>query len=171
MKIHESAENYLETILVLQHRKGSVRSIDIANELEFSKPSVSVAMKNLRQGGYIEVDASGLIHLLPAGRAIAEACFKSVHLDRLSCRQHQEYMKHELYMLFCIACTFARLNANAEAEAFLEQMWKNCEAHDAKWTKRFRRMGLLNLVKIPGKPGYAVIASAYKAVNKIVRFN
>ena len=73
MKIHESAENYLETILVLQHRKGSVRSIDIANELEFSKPSVSVAMKNLRQGGYIEVDASGLIHLLPAGRAIAEA--------------------------------------------------------------------------------------------------
>lgn len=73
MKIHESAENYLETILVLQHRKGSVRSIDIANELEFSKPSVSVAMKNLRQGGYIEVDPSGLIHLLPAGRAIAEA--------------------------------------------------------------------------------------------------
>ena len=73
MKIHESAENYLETILVLQHRKGSVRSIDIANELEFSKPSVSVAMKNLRQGGYIEVDAAGLIRLLPEGQAIAEA--------------------------------------------------------------------------------------------------
>ena len=73
MKIHESAENYLETILVLQQRKGSVRSIDIANELEFSKPSVSVAMKNLRQGGYIEMDASGQIRLLPAGQAIAEA--------------------------------------------------------------------------------------------------
>lgn len=73
MKIHESAENYLETILVLQHRKGSVRSIDIANELEFSKPSVSVAMKNLRLNGYIEVDSAGLIHLLPEGRAIAEA--------------------------------------------------------------------------------------------------
>ena len=73
MKIHESAENYLETILVLQQRKGSVRSIDIANELEFSKPSVSVAMKNLRLNGYIEVDPSGLIHLLPDGRAIAEA--------------------------------------------------------------------------------------------------
>ena len=73
MKIHESAENYLETILVLQQRKGSVRSIDIANELEFSKPSVSVAMKNLRLNGYIEVDGSGLIQLLPEGRAIAEA--------------------------------------------------------------------------------------------------
>lgn len=76
MKIHESAENYLETILMLQQRKGSVRSIDIANELEFSKPSVSVAMKNLRLNGYIEVDAGGCIHLLPEGRAIAEAVFE-----------------------------------------------------------------------------------------------
>ena len=73
MKIHESAENYLETILVLHQRKGSVRSIDIANELEFSKPSVSVAMKNLRQSGLIEVDAAGQIRLLPEGQAIAEA--------------------------------------------------------------------------------------------------
>lgn len=72
MKIHESAENYLETILMLQQRKGSVRSIDIANELEFSKPSVSVAMKNLRNNGYIEVDQSGQIHLLPAGLEIAQ---------------------------------------------------------------------------------------------------
>ena len=73
MKIQESAENYLETILLLQQRKGSVRSIDIANELEFSKPSVSVAMKNLRQGEYIEMDAAGQIRLLPPGQAIAEA--------------------------------------------------------------------------------------------------
>ena len=73
MKIHESAENYLETILMLQQRTGSVRSIDIANELEFSKPSVSVAMKNLRLNGYIEVDHAGQIHLLPEGQAIAEA--------------------------------------------------------------------------------------------------
>ena len=80
MKIHESAENYLETILVLHQRKGSVRSIDIANELEFSKPSVSVAMKNLRQKGYIEMDASGLIHLLPEGRAIAEAVLEKHRL-------------------------------------------------------------------------------------------
>ena len=55
MKIHESAENYLETILVIGNRKPQVRSIDIANELNFSKPSVSVAMKNLRLNGYIPV--------------------------------------------------------------------------------------------------------------------
>ena len=71
--IRESTENYLETILVLQQRNGSVRSIDIANELEFSKPSVSVAMKNLRLNGYIEVDAAGQIRLLPEGQTIAEA--------------------------------------------------------------------------------------------------
>ena len=51
MKIQESAENYLETILILQHKKGSVRSIDIATELDFAKPSVSVARKNLRENG------------------------------------------------------------------------------------------------------------------------
>lgn len=72
MKIHESAENYLETILMLHQRKGSVRSIDIANELEFSKPSVSVAMKNLRLNGYIEMDASGEIRLLEPGLEIAQ---------------------------------------------------------------------------------------------------
>lgn len=72
MKIHESAENYLETILMLHQRKGSVRSIDIANELEFSKPSVSVAMKNLRLNGYIEMDPSGEIRLLQPGLEIAQ---------------------------------------------------------------------------------------------------
>ena len=63
MKIQESAENYLETILVLKERKGLVRSIDIANELEFSKPSVSIAMRNLRENGYVSVDAGGFITL------------------------------------------------------------------------------------------------------------
>ena len=56
MHINESAENYLETILILKKRLGQVRSIDIANELSFSKPSVSVAMKNLRTNGYIETN-------------------------------------------------------------------------------------------------------------------
>ena len=65
MKIQESAENYLETILILKKRNGAVRSVDIANELEFTKPSVSVAMKNLRENGYIEVKPDGLIELAP----------------------------------------------------------------------------------------------------------
>ena len=76
MKIQESAENYLEAILVLQKRKGVVRSIDIANELSFSKPSVSVAMKNLRTNGYIEMDADGYISLLDKGREIAEKIYE-----------------------------------------------------------------------------------------------
>lgn len=76
MKIHESAENYLETILVLQKRNGNVRAIDIANELEFSKPSVSVAMKNLRINGYIRVDDTGNITLEPKGLEIAQATYE-----------------------------------------------------------------------------------------------
>lgn len=76
MKIQESAENYLETILVLQKRNGHVRSIDIVNELEFTKPSVSVAMKNLRQNGFIEVDGNGYISLLEKGRNIAEKIYE-----------------------------------------------------------------------------------------------
>ena len=76
MKIQESAENYLETILILQKRTGAVRSIDIAAELNFSKPSVSVAMRNLRENGYIEVDKEGHIVLLDQGREIAEKIYE-----------------------------------------------------------------------------------------------
>ncbi|MBQ8784173.1 MAG: metal-dependent transcriptional regulator [Clostridia bacterium] len=76
MKIHESAENYLETILILSKSKGMVRSIDIANELDFSKPSISVAMKNLRENGYIEVDKDGHITLLEKGLEIAERMYE-----------------------------------------------------------------------------------------------
>lgn len=71
MVIHESAENYLETILMLSKRQAQVRSIDIANELNFSKPSVSVAMKNLRQNGYIIVNENGHISLTDDGLTIA----------------------------------------------------------------------------------------------------
>ena len=74
--IYESAENYLETILILSIRLGQVRSIDIANELSFSKPSVSVAMKNLRNGGYIITNREGLISLTDTGRAIAERIYE-----------------------------------------------------------------------------------------------
>lgn len=76
MKIQKSAEDYLETILILSNRQGLVRSVDIAAELAFSKPSVSVAMKNLRENGYIEVDSGGYITLLPSGREIAEKIYE-----------------------------------------------------------------------------------------------
>ena len=76
MKIHESAENYLETILILKKRLGQVRSIDIASELSFSKPTVSVAMKNLRLNGYIDVSKDGYITLLEKGQEIAERIYE-----------------------------------------------------------------------------------------------
>lgn len=76
MKIHESAENYLETILMLSKKQSYVRSIDIANELNFSKPSVSVAMKNLRASGHILVDAAGHITLTQSGLNIAESIWE-----------------------------------------------------------------------------------------------
>ncbi len=75
-RIHESAENYLETILRLQKKIPQVRSIDIANELDFSKPSVSIAMKNLRENGCITMDAGGIITLTDTGRKIAENIFE-----------------------------------------------------------------------------------------------
>ena len=76
MKIGESAESYLETILVLMARNGSVRSIDIANELNFSKPSISIFMKNLKAAGYIKIDNGGLITLTESGKTIAETIYE-----------------------------------------------------------------------------------------------
>ena len=76
MKIYESAENYLETILVISKNGGRVRSVDIANELDYSKPSVSIAMKNLRENGHITMDADGYIELTGSGREIAESIYE-----------------------------------------------------------------------------------------------
>lgn len=76
MQIHESAENYLEAILIIKKRQSYVRSIDVANELKVSKPSVSVAMKNLRLNGYINVNIDGHITLTEAGQKIADDIFE-----------------------------------------------------------------------------------------------
>lgn len=83
MSVNESAENYLETILILGKQRPAVRSVDIANELGFKKSSVSVAMKNLREKEHITVDDSGFIILTPSGRAIAEMIYERHQL--LSC--------------------------------------------------------------------------------------
>lgn len=76
MKILESAENYLETILILRQRNGYVRSIDIANELGYSKPSISNAMKSLREKNLITMDPSGLIELTEKGEKIAQDVYE-----------------------------------------------------------------------------------------------
>ena len=74
-KAPESAENYLETILMLSGDGKPVRSVDIANELGFSKPSISVAMKNLKASGYISMENYGYITLTESGREIAQRIY------------------------------------------------------------------------------------------------
>ena len=79
MQIHQSAEDYLETILMLTQRMGRVRSIDVVNELGYTKASVSIAMKKLRENGYIAVDGEGNLTLLEPGREIAASRDLSDH--------------------------------------------------------------------------------------------
>lgn len=76
MKIRESAENYLETILILGQGGKNVRAVDIANELDFAKPSISIALKNLRAGGYIETSPDGYITLTESGLEIAQSMYE-----------------------------------------------------------------------------------------------
>ena len=76
MHINESAENYLETILILSKTRPVVRSVDIAEELGFKKSSVSVAMKNLREKAHITVTKEGFIYLTPSGKEIAEMIYE-----------------------------------------------------------------------------------------------
>lgn len=99
MNIYESAEDYLERILMVRERKGIVYSIDIAHELNFSKPSVSVAMKRLRENGYIQMDADGAITLLPPGEEIAVRI----------------YARHQLLTEFLTQLGVSQENAAADA--------------------------------------------------------
>lgn len=120
MKIHQSAEDYLEKILMIRERKGEVHSIDIANELGFSKPSVSVAMKNLRQAGYISMDGNGAITLEPPGYEIASRIYQrhklltrilaALGVDEETAAQDACKIEHDLSPE-----TFEKLQAYAEA--------------------------------------------------------
>ena len=76
MQIRESAEDYLEAILILKGENGNVRAIDIAHHLGFSRPSVSIAMKNLRENGYITVSSAGFITLTEKGHEIADMIYE-----------------------------------------------------------------------------------------------
>lgn len=76
MKLYESSEDYLEQILVLTNKKGQIRSIDIVESMNFSKPSVSIAMKKLRENGYIDIDSKGYIKLTPLGQEVANKTYE-----------------------------------------------------------------------------------------------
>lgn len=106
MAIYESGEDYLEQVLILQNRDGFARSIDIAIALNFSKPSVSIAMKTLRERGYITMDEKSHIRLTESGRAIAERIFDrhtkltaflmSIGVNEQSAKQDACKMEHDL---------------------------------------------------------------------------
>ncbi|QAT50219.1 metal-dependent transcriptional regulator [Caproiciproducens sp. NJN-50] len=99
MEIHESAEDYLETILMLKERQGQVRSIDIVNEMGYSKPSISVAMKRLRENGYIEMSDDGYITLTEPGMKVAQRI----------------YTRHKLLTKFLVSLGVEEKTAAADA--------------------------------------------------------
>lgn len=74
-KSHESSEDYLETILILREKNGNVRSIDIVNKLNYSKPSISIAMKKLKSEGMVEMDLNGYISLTSKGEEVAQRIY------------------------------------------------------------------------------------------------
>lgn len=76
MKLHESGENYLETILLLREKSGYVRAVDVANELNFSKPSVSRALGILKSAGFVRIEPSGNILLTDSGEKRAAAVYE-----------------------------------------------------------------------------------------------
>ena len=88
-KSHESSEDYLETILILREQNGNVRSIDIVNKMNYSKPSISIAMKKLKSEGMVEMDLNGYITLTARGEEIAKRIYsrhKLLESDRRGSR-------------------------------------------------------------------------------------
>ena len=120
MEIHESGEDYLETILMLENRVGYVRAIDIATEMGFSKPTISIAMRRLRENGYIDVDERRDIHLTPLGREVAERIYerhvvlteilKSLGVDKDTASHEACKIEHDIS-----ADTFQRIKEYYEA--------------------------------------------------------
>ncbi len=123
MKIHESAEDYLEAILILRERQGMVRSIDVVHQLELTKPSVSVAMKRFRENGYIEMDGDGFITLLPPGEEIAQRI----------------YNRHKLLTRFLVLLGVSEEAAAADAckmeHDLSEESFEKMKEHVFKYTQ------------------------------------
>ncbi|MFR4406605.1 MAG: metal-dependent transcriptional regulator, partial [Anaerovoracaceae bacterium] len=113
MKILESAENYLESILILKEEKGQVRAIDIVNYLGFSKPSVSIALKQLETNGYINRDDDGFITLSEEGETIAENIYE----------RHQ--LLTDMFIKLGVSADTAKQDA-CKIEHYLSQETFNC---------------------------------------------
>ncbi|MCR5794161.1 MAG: metal-dependent transcriptional regulator [Solobacterium sp.] len=106
MQIYESSEDYLEAILIIASEKGTVHSVDVAEYLHFSKASVSIAMKKLRENGYIRMEKNGELILLDKGRVIAESIYErhrvltdffvSIGVDRETAAKDACKIEHDL---------------------------------------------------------------------------
>ena len=122
MKIQESAEDYLETILVLRNTKGRVRSIDIVNEMGYSKPSISIAMRKLRESGHVNMDNEGYITLTESGMEIATTIYErhklltqwliQLGVDEITAREDACRMEHAISDE-----SFEKIKAHAVAHA------------------------------------------------------
>ena len=102
---------------------------------------------------------------------VSEKSFAVCDLDSVTEPMLKKYLKHEMFMMFGISILFTRLNKTDETDAALEQMWRDCIAHDKKWGKHFRYFTPLCFISIKGKGGRAFSGFIYKIANKIVRFN
>ena len=122
MNIYESAEDYLEAILILREQQGAVRSIDVVHQLSLTKPSVSVAMKRFRENGYIEMDKDGFITLLPPGEEIAQRI----------------YNRHKLLTRFLVALGVKEETAAADAckmeHDLSDETFEKIRAHALKYS-------------------------------------
>ena len=126
MEIHQSAEDYLEAILMIKERKGYVRSIDVATQLHVSKPSVSYATKRLRENGYITFNEDGMISLTESGMEIADKIytrhkvltdiFRSLGVDDEIAAEDACKIEHDLSPeTFDALCKYARSHGLSES--------------------------------------------------------
>ncbi len=126
MEIRQSAEDYLEAILMIKEKKGYVRSIDVANQLNVSKPSVSYATKRLRENGYITFNEDGMISLTESGMEIADKIytrhkvltdiFRSLGVDDEIAAEDACKIEHDLSPeTFDALCKYARSHGLSES--------------------------------------------------------
>ena len=102
---------------------------------------------------------------------VSEKSFMACNLDTIEEPKLKKYLKHELFMLFGMAVTFARLNKSDEADANLEKMWDNCKQYNLKWGRYYRHRTAISVACIKGKLGRFIAISCYRIANKVVKFN
>ncbi|MBP5154181.1 MAG: glycosyltransferase [Lachnospiraceae bacterium] len=102
---------------------------------------------------------------------VTEMCFQVCHLDDIKEKRLKQYLKHEMFMMFCIAITMTRLNKSEESDAALDGMWRKCFKFDKKWAKRYRWASPLVFLSFKGKFGQNLSCFFYDLANKVVRFN